>query len=319
MVLYHAVSTYQIFEAALHRMRCHRKEKAVLILPDFITGKHENYYDLVQYGIFDEVYLFPYLQIPHDEFFVRNRLEEIYEQYVPYELRDFRKIYVAGVHFFFSILLIRKGIEFTAFEDASGMAAYGKKIYNELLLSFPSHAKIASAYKLFDFQNKYIREIIVEKRTCKIRKKQTVFSVESEWSKMEEEDVNKLLMFFRLKTGKTDVLKKDLLLTERMSVVGIISESEQIELYQYLVKNYLDEKKLVIKPHPDEKISYGDIFPNAVVFPANFPSELLPEVMKNDLRCVYTFNSTAINFFKKRYRTEKFNLEEIMKEWLDAR
>ena len=36
MVLYHAVSSYQLLEVILHRQTYHREEKAVLLLPDFI-------------------------------------------------------------------------------------------------------------------------------------------------------------------------------------------------------------------------------------------------------------------------------------------
>ena len=40
MVLYHAVSSYQLLEVMLHRMVYHPMEKAVLLLPDFIVGKY---------------------------------------------------------------------------------------------------------------------------------------------------------------------------------------------------------------------------------------------------------------------------------------
>ena len=43
MVLYHAVSSYQLLEVILHRMAFHGNDKAVLILPDFITGKYPQY------------------------------------------------------------------------------------------------------------------------------------------------------------------------------------------------------------------------------------------------------------------------------------
>ena len=43
MVLYHAVSSYQLLEVILHRMAFHGNDKAVLILPDFITGKYPKY------------------------------------------------------------------------------------------------------------------------------------------------------------------------------------------------------------------------------------------------------------------------------------
>ena len=39
MVLYHAVSSYQLLEVTLHRLVRHPREEAALILPDFIREK----------------------------------------------------------------------------------------------------------------------------------------------------------------------------------------------------------------------------------------------------------------------------------------
>lgn len=65
MVLYHAVSSYQLLEVMLHRKLVHSQERAVLLLPDFITEKYPWYRKLASCRFFDEVYLFPYLHIPH--------------------------------------------------------------------------------------------------------------------------------------------------------------------------------------------------------------------------------------------------------------
>ena len=51
MVLYHAVSSYQLLEVMLHRIAFHEKEKAILILPDFITGKYPQYKKLKKFLI----------------------------------------------------------------------------------------------------------------------------------------------------------------------------------------------------------------------------------------------------------------------------
>ena len=40
LVLYHAVSSFQLLEVMLHRMLVHENARAVLVLPDFITEKY---------------------------------------------------------------------------------------------------------------------------------------------------------------------------------------------------------------------------------------------------------------------------------------
>ena len=67
MILYHAISSYQLLEVMLHRMTVHPEEKAVLLLPDFIVEKYPQYRKLAGNKFFDEVYRFPYLHIPHRE------------------------------------------------------------------------------------------------------------------------------------------------------------------------------------------------------------------------------------------------------------
>ena len=94
MVLYHAVSSYQLLEVMLHRMTFHEKEKAVLILPDFITDKYPQYKRLQERGLFDEVYLFPYLRIPHkDEKQVMEDVNWYYNHLIPHNILEFSKIY----------------------------------------------------------------------------------------------------------------------------------------------------------------------------------------------------------------------------------
>lgn len=43
LVLYHAVSSYQLLEVMLHRLQFHSRDRAVLLLPDFITRKYPQY------------------------------------------------------------------------------------------------------------------------------------------------------------------------------------------------------------------------------------------------------------------------------------
>lgn len=64
LVLYHAVSSYQLLEVMLHRMQVHLEDRAILLLPDFIVEKYPQYKKLRTMGFFHRVYLLPYLHIP---------------------------------------------------------------------------------------------------------------------------------------------------------------------------------------------------------------------------------------------------------------
>ena len=75
-VLYHAVSSYQLLEAVLHRLRFHPGDPAVLLLPDFIAEKYPNTGGWWSGGSSRRLRLFPYLRVPHrseEEVFARGR------------------------------------------------------------------------------------------------------------------------------------------------------------------------------------------------------------------------------------------------------
>lgn len=59
LVLYHAVSSFQLLEVMLHRMLVHENARAVLVLPDFITEKYPQVCRLAARQWFDTVVLFP--------------------------------------------------------------------------------------------------------------------------------------------------------------------------------------------------------------------------------------------------------------------
>ena len=110
MYLYHAVSMYQILEVILHKNKYHKNDECILILPDFIVNKFPEYKKIEQLGIFDEVVLFPYLYIEHNRETLIYNLEQAYQKTMIYDIYDFSEIYIAGVHFYFSVYLIEKEI-----------------------------------------------------------------------------------------------------------------------------------------------------------------------------------------------------------------
>ena len=160
-VLYHAVSSYQLLEAVLHRLRFHPGAPAVLLLPDFIAEKYPKYRRLAERGFFQEVRLFPYLRVPHrSEEEVFAEAAQACRKALPCPLGDFSRIYVAGAHFYFTLCLIQAGIPFTFFEDAAGMLTRAGELEANLARRYPLHAAIAAKYGLFDGSCPLAREIV---------------------------------------------------------------------------------------------------------------------------------------------------------------
>lgn len=315
MVLYHAVSSYQLLEVILHRTVFHKKDKAILILPDFITQKYPQYMQLETDHFFDEVYLFPYLHIPHrTEAEIRQDVSGCYKELVPYKITEFSNIYVAGAHFYFSLYLIEKQIPFFFFEDAAGMLSRSEDLHRGLRAKFPIHAEIAKKYGLYDGDNPYICGII-----C-LKKAQTIdvsnpnyldFSVETALERLTPHRRRRLIRFFLHRTIHTHA--SAILLTQHFANLGLMNEAEQKQLYCDLSEQLLHGIRLIIKRHPDDTLDYQAIFPDAEVIHEIFPAELLPYVFRKKPQTIYTFNSTGCENLTDHFTIKKIRRNRHVK------
>ena len=314
-VLYHAISSYQLLEVILHRIVYHKKDKAILILPDFIVKKYPQYKELERKKWFDEVYLFPYLKILHrEEKEIIRDVQYYYNANIPYNIGSFFKIYVAGAHFYFSLFLIYNHISFCFFEDAAGMLSKSNDLYKFLKKKFPIHADIANKYCLYNGYNKYISEIIYLKsaQTVKLEgEKYTNFSVEDELQGLNFISRRKIVKFFL----KHRIIARSniILLTQSFSNLGIMSEKQQKNLFKSLKDKEFKDIKIIIKKHPDDTLDYIDIFKDSYLIEQIFPSELLPYVFWNKPKFIYTFDSTGCENLKKHFIIKKISREEYVK------
>lgn len=295
MVLYHAVSSYQLLEVMLHRKLVHSQERAVLLLPDFITEKYPWYRKLASCRFFDEVYLFPYLHIPHtSEAQVTAETISACRAVLPYPLTAFQAVYVAGAHFYFSLCLIQQQIPFVFFEDAVGMLSRSEELKKNLSVRFSLHAQIAAKYGLFDGSCPAVSQIVCLKKaqTRDVSDdKYRDFSVMDALAGLSQKERRRFCRIFLKHPLHTSA--DAVLLTQHFANLGILSENGQRQLYASLRDGLLQGVRLVIKKHPDDTLDYRLIFPDARVIRQVFPSELLPFVFRRKPKTVYTFSSTG--------------------------
>lgn len=295
MVLYRAISSYQLLEVLLHRRKYHPCESAILILPDFIVGKYPQYKKLVSGHFFTKVILFPYLHIPHlDERTILERVSFYFEKKVPFCLDEFTDIYIAGAHFYFTLYVLKENISFTFFEDAAGMLGKAEMLYENLKNRFPVHAEIAKKYGLFDGSNPLIKKIVCMKKAQNMvvsDEKYENFDVSMELQNLNEKERNRIIRFFLRR--KIYAHADAIVLTQNFSGLGIMDGNRQKALYLHMKKNIPSKTKLLIKPHPDDHFDYRMIFPNAIVLKKPFPSELLPYVFHKKPAVVYSFDSAG--------------------------
>lgn len=309
MILFHAISSYQLLLVMILANRF--KERCILILPDFIQKKYPQYKKIVEFGIFDEVYLFPYLYIEHNSDTISMNVKEKYEKNIPYDIDSFEYIFVGGAHFYFTDYLIKNKKRFIFIEDATGMLDRKEEMYLHLKNDFPVHAEFAKKNGLFDGNNEYVKAImcayIPQKRIAE--KEYIIFNVQEKIYELKKNKRKKIINFF---VDKKIKLKNNaaLLLTQHFSNLGIMSQKKQEEIYRIFYDKYLKKYRYIyIKKHPDDQMDYLSIFQNVVILDSCFPAELLPYICRGKNESLYTISTTCFENLKQ-YFNYSFSLKE---------
>ena len=300
MVLYHAITSYQILCMIAHKLNYHKKEKAVLILPDFIVAKYPNYMLLKRYGIFSKVILFPYLYIPHVKDQIFTNVSLAYSEKIKKDIRSFSKIYIGGAQFYFSAYLIQNEVKFEYFEEAPGMIACPDVLYRNIKTDFPIQADFAKDMMLLNGENYLIEKAFVMNPQ---KGNEILFNVIEEISKLRITERKKLFRFFKIKPVK---VKSDsmLFLSEQFVNLGKLTQKDQIRITRYVIDKYSVAKNIIIKPHPDDNINYKEIFSDCIVIDKTYPAELLPFIFDNIPKQILTISSTAIKLIGSQFKIQ---------------
>ncbi len=304
MVLYHAISSYQILEAMIHRKLYHPEEKAFLVLPDFVVNKLPQYQQLKKMGFFDELSLFPYRQIRHDAKTLMQQVEDAYEKNIPYPITAFHTVYLAAAHFYFSLYLLMKEIPFHYFEDGCGILSRPEISFDLVNSHTPFQAEWAQEHGLFDGMNPLIQTRIcnLDAQTAEIpgdRQNVVHFDVAYALEGLPETFREKIITFFGAPEGLDAGENSMLVMTQQLANLGRISIQEQMLLYQMTLDYYAQGYRLVFKPHPDDVLYYDRLFPGSLVIREKFPAELLPYLLKTRPKAALVQYSSALAGVRK--------------------
>lgn len=306
MIVYQALSTYQILECIEHRKCFHGNEDAVLILGTYIVEKFPHYRKIVEYKFFDDVYLFNFGGVYPDKDRVIETMESRLKETIPFELSQTEKIYIAGIHTYLSVYLIEKKIRFSMFEDGSGALSRPWVLAEITQKSAPEKYKLINEYGLYDHTSELIDEKWCNQKTQlegfrdeKIKH----FDIVDGFQKLEEDDKQHILDFFNVSKKISVPEDCTLVLTQQFSNLGQLSFEEHIKIYQYLFDFYLNSKNenIVLKLHPDDILYYKKLFPGVRVVREMFPSELLPYVFEQIPYKIATISSTGIHLIRDKF------------------
>ncbi len=309
MVLYQVISTYQLLNAITHKMTVHPDDDCVLIISNWLIEKFPHYEELKNF--------FKKVIVMDAEMHLSENYHEINTQYCENLLRDnklsitdFTEIHAMGYHYNFGAYLSHNNIKHNFWEDAAGLLSAPEILININRNSFPELANFCEKEHLYDGTADGI-----EKRYCNYSAQKEGFDFEG----TEDFDVVKSFMSLDVELQATviaffsDVEKMNtkenavLILTQQLCSLRIMTFEEQALIYQLFVDYFIEEETIVFKPHPDDYMFYGILFPESAVIRKKFPAEFLPVLFTNKPRKIATISSTAINNLKN-YFDEVFSL-----------
>ena len=292
MILYHAVSIYQLLVCIVYKTMHHCDQKAVLLMRDLTKTRLGDRYNLLVKYFNDIIIYGPQKTAGIDE--LQNR---------GYKIDDFTEIYVACAHTWFGIYLCEHNIPFIFMEDGAGAISQPEIL--EKVNADTQWIDKDLEYGLFNGENSDIVKCICNmnhQREGYINAKAEHFDVIQELNKLDHK-ADIIAVFTDLKDVEVNGEKKNVVfLTEHLANLALLEWEEQIYLYQVIFDYYFKNTNLIIKPHPDDLMYYEDLIENCKVIREKFPSELLPLVFSKRPECLATVTSTGIRAIRNQFQ-----------------
>jgi len=297
MVFYQVVSTYQLICTIVHKIVKNPDKKAVLLISQTIPITYPNYRYLERY--FDRIIIYNnVLRLNGNEYSEENDVyfKQLFEEN-DINLNDFEEIHANACHHQFSVYLTMNNIPFIFWEDASGVLSR-PDILRNIDGVFPLKVEFIDKIGLYDGTAPCIQKIIcnfksqVEGFQCD---KAEDFDVVKSFYGLPE-DVQKEIKLFYVEKDKLEIPKDAVLfLTQHLANLRVLSLEEQCLIYQLVIDYFFENQNIVFKPHPNDILYYGLLFPQSKIIREKFPSEFLPTMFTNKPKYIATISSTAIN------------------------
>lgn len=294
MILYYAVTTFQLFNIIFYRCNAHKDRPGVLIISTWLCNKFPHYKEL--YRFFDEVLVDEMVS----SFTSEAEIIAYYQDYLKkhgYSLEKFSDFYITPPQYFFGVFLVLMKKQFSVFEEGAGAFSNPGRLIPIDERVCPFRSELAKQYDLYEGRNEYVKKRIGSAIAQASWYQDDAFEdldIIKNFYELDEDDQQAILQFYRTPTGIQVPRKSIVMLTQHYANVGIVSYEEQILLYQITADYFLEAFFLIFKPHPDDLLYYEVLFPDSLTIREKFPSEFLPLVFANKPEVVGTVTSSAI-------------------------
>lgn len=306
MVLYHAISIYQMLCAVIHSTGV--KEHKTLFLPSWITNTMKNVDRLKLF--FDEVHTYD-----ANFYFAHSRFAT--DKYVTATfgpLKQYKEIFVWGATYTLGICLAEKNIRFTYCEEAPGLLSTPERLEGiERKLGREKTVPLVKRLGLYDGTVRSASAVMcnlkVQKGPVSTNKEVIDFDPVEMLSHMDSEVRAEIVSTFSSASNIPIPDNAVCILTQHFANLRLLTFDEQVLIYQLLVDYFFPDDRIVFKPHPSDILYYGRLFPEADVIRETFPTELLPYIFDKKPKTVATISSTATLSLRGQFR-QIFELDE---------
>ncbi|MGM9648395.1 MAG: hypothetical protein ACI3XY_00295 [Butyricicoccaceae bacterium] len=288
MRIYYALTTYHILCCVLHCMTHPTEHKTVLLLSDI----HKNSVAFIgryrSSGIFDDIFL-----LAEGEVMDLSRSLERHsvpvsvtlkicchqmKKRLPVPVTAQDELYLCPDHFPFGWMVVTSKLPYNCFEEGCGVLSDREFALSNMCRN-KTQRRLYDVLGLFGDNNcaQQIFADVNRQKTGYQNDKMTDFSVVRILEHLKQQELDRVLAFFGCKR-KAVLAPAGLILTQHLANLGLMPLEEQHRLYTLFADVFLQDKAIVIKPHPDDIAGcYDEIFHGkATVLPFAMPSELLP-------------------------------------------
>ena len=322
MILYHAITAYHMLKFAVHKLRFHPDEDAVLLYPSFFLrsfGGFENNQNM----IFNKCVAFHWERYPSNletkEVF--ERIEAEFNTIMGgLEISDFSEINVCRAAYYFGSWLVYKNQHFQWFEEADGRLSQPEPIMGDDARAFPKRHQLALTNGLYTGNNSCVlkKYVKMSSQLSDFYDPLAVdFDVVKEMHKLSQEQKTLLLDFFDVPRDLSFLPNSALMLTAHFCNIKTLTFEEHALCYQLTTDYYLNDYKLYYKLHPSDLMPYQSFMENVDVIPAHFPSELMTLVLNEPFDIGASISSTGIYNISSLYKKVLIFNEEYIKTFWD--
>lgn len=298
MILYHAITSYHLLNAITLSMSVNKSQESILLIPSWMPEKYQNYEDLHEF--FTQIIT---VEISYIDTHSLRETESYYSK-ILWNFEQYDSIYVWGAHYSIGVFLAEKKIPFIYGEEGCGMLSRSKVLERICIDLGQPNIEHKMELGLFDGTcncNHILCNLSAQIGTIPKYEKAINFDVVEQLKMLPDDTRGRIISFFLSNQMFHIPPNASLLLTQHFANLNMLSFEEQALIYQLFVDYFLEDRQLVIKPHPDDLMYYRQLFPEAQVIREKFPSEFMPFLLDHQPSCVATISSTAIYSLRGHY------------------